>query len=406
MFSPWPDTCPAGLDLAPNRAYDDHWNVCSSTRDGSGAESTVRTILLLGTKKGVFLAERDGRRADWTMRGPLTSGTWSMYSTGFGQSLDVDRPTIYAGGASNWYGPAVWKSQDWGQTWTHSSEGLTYGDEGPEISQIWCVTAAHGFLYCGVEPAGLFRSADGGASWEHVAALREHPSCSAWRPTNGGLCLHAIVSHPADPQQMWVAISSGGVFYTADGGHSWERQAAVAQTGGAPSPDTHELHPCAHALSMTLLADGARDTPRLYQQSHDGVYRSDDGGQTWKDVSGGLPSRFGFALAVHPRDPQTLYVVPLENDGSGSRHMPEDNPAVWRSRDAGAHWQALSNGFPKGRASISVLRGALALDSLDPAGVYLGTTTGQVYWSVDEGETWQSLPARLPPIYSVAALAI
>lgn len=345
-----------------------------------------------------------------------------MYHVGF----DAGSPgseAMYAGGASNWYGPAIWQSHDRGQTWTHSSEGLTYGDDGPEITQVWCVTPAQGALYAGVEPAGLFKSGDGGASWQHVAGLRRHPSLSEWQETTGGLCLHAVVPHPDDPQQLWVAISSGGVFHTGDGGESWERCATpiepVDLLAGAAQPgqdgrQLQPLHPCVHALALAPSVRAAESAAgrdegssvRLYQQNHHGVYRSDDGGQHWLDVSGGLPSRFGFPLAVHPRDPHTVYVVPLESDEPGRRHVPGGNMAVWRSRDAGAHWQSLANGLPQERTAMSVLRGALAVDPLDPAGVYLGTTTGQVFWSADEGETWRMVPARLPPIYSLAAMPV
>ncbi|HEX2184242.1 MAG TPA: exo-alpha-sialidase [Chloroflexota bacterium] len=413
--------------------------------------------MLLGTKKGVFLAESDARREGWEVCGPLTSGTWAMYHVGFhagsgergagaaAGSGTGSGATMYAGGASNWYGPAVWRSRDLGHSWSHSSEGLTYGDDGPEITQVWCVAGAHGALYAGVEPAGLFRSDDGGATWKHVAGLQEHPSRPAWRAASGGLCLHAIVPHPSDPQQLWVGISSGGVFRTRDGGRTWDRCATVATpappvvapavtgsvSGEAPAREARQgrpgtppaaLHPCVHALALaprhpaggpvagrgasTTDAGDAGDGVRLYQQNHRGVYRSDDGGGTWVDVSQGLPSRYGFPLAVHPRDPETLYCVPLESDEPGRRRVPGGTMAVWRSRDGGGHWRPLTAGLPAERTSISVLRGALALDSLDPAGVYVGTATGQVYWSADEGDTWRVLPARLPPIYSVAAMPV
>jgi photosystem II stability/assembly factor-like uncharacterized protein len=388
--------------------------------------------LLLGTKKGVFLAESDEGRERWEVCGPLTSGTWAMYYVGFGARVlgggagsgGRSCETIYAGGASNWYGPAIWQSYDLGQTWTHSSEGLTFGDDHPEITQVWCVAEAHGALYAGVEPAGLFRSVDGGATWSHVAGLQAHPSRPDWQPTAGGLCLHAIVPHPSDPRQMWVGISSGGVFYTRDGGQTWDRRATVSSPAAGGENSAREvgewpalaqakaLHPCVHALALTPSVGSADSAGvhgrggslRLYQQNHRGVYRSDDGGRSWLDISEGLPSRFGFPLAAHPRDPETLYVVPLESDEPGRRHVPGGRMAVWRSRDGGATWQSLTNGLPEERTSISVLRGALAVDPLHPIGVYLGTTTGQVYWSTDEGETWRTLQARLPPIYSIAAM--
>ena len=400
----------------------------------------MRVLLLLGTKKGVFLAESDAGRERWELCGPLTSGTWAMYHVAFapgaeggGGSRRRRNVRLYAGGASNWYGPAVWWSDDLGQSWSHSSEGLTYGDDGPEITQVWCVVAAHGTLYAGVEPAGLFRSDDGGATWKHVTGLRRHPSQPEWRPAAGGLCLHAIVPHASDPLQLWAGISAGGVFYTRDGGETWTRCTAVVD-GRASAPAA--LHPCVHALALAPGGSSSRsgaaagDGParlyqpahtadrtgtvgaagdgaaRLYQQNHDGVYRSDDGGRSWCDVSEGLPSRYGFPLVVHPRDPQTLYVVPLESEVPGRRHVPGGALAVWRSRDGGAHWQRLAEGLPQERTSFSVLRGALAVDALEPAGIYLGTTTGQVYWSADEGERWRALPVRLPPIYSIAARAV
>ncbi len=384
----------------------------------------MRVLMLLGTKKGVFLAESDARRAAWEVCGPLTSGTWAMYHVGFapgtgggGGRSGRRHVRLYAGGASNWYGPAVWWSDDLGRSWHHSSEGLTYGDSGPEITQVWCVVAARGARYAGVEPAGLFRSDDGGATWKHVAGLRRHPSQSEWRPAAGGLCLHAIVPHPNDPQQLWAGISAGGVYHTRDGGETWVRCATVvAGSASAPSGERAPaaLHPCVHALALAApghaggpsAAGGGGSAVRLYQQSHDGVYRSDDGGRSWRDISEGLPSRYGFPLAAHPRDPDTLYVVPLESDAPGRRHVPGGAMAVWRSRDGGARWQQLAEGLPQEYTSFSVLRGALAVDTLEPAGIYLGTTTGQVYWSADEGETWRALPARLPPIYSIAALAI
>ena len=364
----------------------------------------MRVILALGTKKGLFLAESDEARREWEVCGPLTSGTWAFYGAAF--TREAGEPVLYGGGASNWYGPAVWRSADLGQTWTHSSDGLSYGtghgvgtgDDQPDVTQVWRVVAAHGALYAGVEPAGLFKSLDRGATWAEVAGLRAHPSRLDWRPSNGGLSLHAVTAHPTDPRQLWVGISAGGILCTADGGATWHRgpsgDTALESNGDAP----RRPHPCVHALALA-----AHDGPiRLYQQNHAGVFRSDDGGDSWQDVTPGLPSGFGFPLAVHPRDGDTVYVVPLESEAAERRHVPRGRMAIWRTRDAGATWAPLTHGLPQERAFFSVLRGALATDTLAPAGVYAGTTTGQLYWSADEGDTWRTVPARLPPIYAIA----
>ena len=354
-------------------------------------------MLLIGTKKGVFIgraaaAER-GPRA-WRFSGPHCSGTWSFYDV----TYDSSTGTIYGGGQSNWYGAAVWRSPDLGATWDHSSDGLAY-PEGPGIEQVWCVQPAadRGALYAGVDPAGLFRSEDGGKSWSEVGALRARRAHDGWRETNGGLPLHAILPRAQDggtEAQVAVAISAGGVYRGVpsgcgdgqSGGWSWERSAAAADT-------------CVHALVQD--AAGA-----LYQQTHAGVWRSDDDGASWSDVSEGLPSRFGFPLAAHPRDPGTVYAVPLQSGIEGGRYVSDDGMAVWRTRDAGATWHPLTSGLPHGRTFLTVLRGALAVDALQPAGVFAGTPTGQIFGSADEGESWFEVTRGLPPIYSVACAVV
>lgn len=357
-------------------------------------------VLLIGTKKGAFIGQTDGSRRRWRLTGPHISGTWAILDLAY----DRTSSTIYGGGASNWYGPAVWWTRDLGVTWNHSSEGLTYGDAGPAIEQVWRITPTEGAIYAGVEPAGLFRSRDGGRSWVHVLGLRDHPSVVEWRPTNGGLCLHSVWCHPRNARQMWAAVSSGGVFRTTDGGETWVRCALLAG-GGEP-------HPCVHALAFTPHGPKAGDCVdgvsggQLYQQNHDGVYRSDDGGGTWCDISAGLPSRFGFPLAVHPREPQTVYVVPLQGGAPSVRHVPDGHAAVWRTRDAGTHWERLTRGLPQGRTYLSVLRNALAVDPLAPAGVYFGTPTGHLFGSEDEGDSWFTIATALPPVYAVTCAVI
>jgi photosystem II stability/assembly factor-like uncharacterized protein len=352
-----------------------------------------RVLLLVGTKKGVFILESDEMRRDWSLRGPLCEG-WPMQDV----MLDPATDTMYAGGGSEWYGPAVWRSTDLGETWTHSSQGLTYGDDGPKLQTVWSVQPAHGALYAGVQPAGLFRSDDDGATWRHVEGLTQHPSRPSWQPGAGGLILHTIVPDRHDAARMWVAISAVGTFATEDGGDTWEarNRGVLADFMPDPYPETGQ---CVHKLAMAAAVDGSPD--RLYQQNHCGVYRSDDAGHSWERLDeNGLPSRFGFPLVVHPRDRDTFLVIPLNGDDRG-RYMPDGQGQVWRTRDGGSSWQRLSTGLPQEDAYLAVLREAMGIDRLDPAGVYFGTSTGQLWASSDEGDTWRSITTTLPPIWSV-----
>ena len=349
--------------------------------------------LLVGTKKGAFILEADAERRSWQLRGPFCE-TWPIHHLSRGSD-----GTLYAGGGSEWYGPAVWRSADDGASWAPSSEGLTYGDDAPKITTVWNVTPVNGTVYAGVEPAGLFRSDDGGATWRHVAGLREHPSCPEWQPGNGGLCLHSIVAHPTDEQRMWVGISAVGTFETIDGGRTWQTRNRGVRADFMPGPPP-EFGQCVHKLGLHSA------TPEtLYQQNHCGVYRSDDGGRQWTDITPGLPSQFGFPLAVHPHDPATIYVIPLNGDDRG-RHMIDGSAAVWRSRDRGESWQRLASGLPQQGAYLGVLREAMAVDTHEPAGVYFGTSTGQVFASADEGESWTLAADYLPPIWSLEAAIV
>jgi photosystem II stability/assembly factor-like uncharacterized protein len=354
----------------------------------------TRSVLLVGTPKGAFLFDGDGARRSWSLRGPLCEG-WPIHDI----SVDSVSGAILAAGGSPWYGPAVFRSDDLGSTWTHSSEGLTYGDDGPKITTIWNVTAAHGSIWAGVEPAGLFRSDDGGATWSHVSGLRDHPSRPGWQPGAGGLICHTIVPHPTVPERMWVAISAVGTFATEDGGTTWEaRNRGVAAVGGPdPQPETGQ---CVHKLVMA-----AGEPNRFYQQNHSGVYRSADAGRSWEDISAGLPSEFGFAMGAHPRDPATGWVIPMTHPEEG-RLAPDGALAAWRTRDRGDTWERQGKGLPQENAFVGVLREALAVDRLDPAGVFFGTSTGTLYGSTDEGQTWDVVAANLPPIWSVEALVL
>jgi hypothetical protein len=262
----------------------------------------TRSLLLVGTSKGAFILDGSADRSSWSMRGPLCEG-WPIHDL----QWDPTTKSIYAGGGSVWYGPAVFRSDDLGETWSHSSEGISYGDDGPKIPTVWNVTPAHGSIYAGVEPAGLFRSDDGGATWSHVAGLREHPSRPGWEPGAGGLICHTIVPHPTEAEKLWVAISAVGTFATEDGGTTWEARNRGVLACFAPDPHP-ETGQCVHKL---VMAAGQPD--RFYQQNHCGVFRSTDGTKSWEDVSKGLSSEFGFVFGAHPRDPDTGWVIPLSH---------------------------------------------------------------------------------------------
>jgi photosystem II stability/assembly factor-like uncharacterized protein len=360
-------------------------------------EATVgeRTVLLVGTRKGAFILESDAGRKKWSTRGPMCEG-WPIHA----MAIDPASRTILAAGGSGWYGPAVWRSEDLGETWTHSSAGLTYGDDGPKIETVWGVAQKNGTVYAGVEPAGLFRSDDGGATWSHVEGLTKHPTRPEWQPGGGGLCLHSIVPHPADDSRVWVAISSVGTFETRDGGKTWEtRNRGVRADFLPPEEQYPDFGQCVHKL---VLADGRE---RMYQQNHSGVFRSSDGGKQWEDITKGLPSNFGFPMGVHPRRPDTIWTIPMNGADQG-RFMPDAKAAVWRSDDAGKTWERCSQGLPQSNAYETVLRDSMAVEPNDPVGVYFGTTGGELYGSSDEGRTWREIAAHLPAIWSVEAAVV
>ncbi|MDB5400683.1 MAG: hypothetical protein QOD93_3947 [Acetobacteraceae bacterium] len=356
----------------------------------------TRVFILLGTKKGAFTLESDEARRSWALRGPFCE-TWPMNHV----IADPATATIYAGGGNEWFGPAVWKSADLGQTWTHSSDGLAYQAGEQAIKSVWSLGCRDGRVYAGVEPAGLFGSDDQGQSWTHVAGLRAHPTTPKWQPGGAGLILHSIVTHPRDPDQIWVGISAAGVFHTADGGQTWAPRNTGTRCDYLPEAERYpEFGQCVHCL---VMAPNQPDL--LYQQNHCGMYRSQDGGQNWQSIEAGLPSSFGFPAVPHPRDPSTLFLVPLNGDIAG-RYVPDGKAAVWRTRDGGARWQAMRDGLPQENAFFGVLRQAMAADRLDPAGVYAGTNTGTLFASADEGERWTTIAQHLPPILSVETLVV
>jgi photosystem II stability/assembly factor-like uncharacterized protein len=364
----------------------------------------TRVLLLVGTPKGAFILESDAERRSWTTRGPLCEG-WPIHDL----IVEPDTGAILAGGGSPWYGPAVWRSEDLGETWTHSSEGLAYpgdgvrgGDGQPaQIATVWSLaTTPDCGTLAGVEPAGLFRSDDRGATWSHVEGLSNHETRDTWGPGAGGLILHTIVPHPEDASRTWVGISAVGVFESQDGGATWEPRNRGVRADFDPNPDPITGQ-CVHKF-----APAAGEPETLYQQNHCGMYRSQDGGLTWQEVTkNGLPSQFGFPLVTHPRDPKTWWIIPLNGDDRG-RYVPDASAAVWKTTDRGDTWTRHGEGLPQDGAYLSVLREAMARDTLDPVGITFGTKTGQLWHSRDEGASWERITADLPEIWAVEAVVV
>jgi photosystem II stability/assembly factor-like uncharacterized protein len=360
------------------------------------AAMAKRVFVLVGTKKGAFILESDEDRREWQQKGPFCE-TWPINHV----VADRSTGTIHAAGGNAWFGPAVWSSPDLGETWTHSSDGMSYPEGETPVASAWSLAAGHGRLYAGVEPAGLFESADGGRTWSHVEGLRQHPSRPEWTPGGGGLILHHIVLHPDDPGQIWVGISAAGVFWSGDGGRTFEARNRGTRADFNPEDQRYpEWGQCVHSIVMAPGRPG-----RLYQQNHCGMYRSDDGGRNWECIEEGLPSTFGFPAAAHPRDPDQVFLLPLNGDIKG-RFVPDGKAAVWRSRDGGESWQDLRQGLPQENAYFGVLRQAMATDPLEPAGVYFGTNDGTLYASADEGGSFVAAATHLPLIASVETFVV
>jgi photosystem II stability/assembly factor-like uncharacterized protein len=355
-----------------------------------------RTVLLVGTRKGCFVLESDADRRDWKLRGPYCEG-WPVYHA----IHDPASGTIYAAAASEWHGATVWRSTDLGETWEQSSEGLAYADDGLKLSKVSGLTAAHGRVLAGAEAAGVFESRDGGASWSLLSTLDGLPGRDRWNdPANqppGHLGVPAMLAHPEEPSRFWAIVQGYGIFETTDDTASWTpRNRGLRADWPLENP---EVGYCVHKLVMSPV-----DHDRFYQQNHVGMHRSDDGGQSWVEITDGLPTEFGFAAAVHPHDRDTFYVIPL--DPGHGRCMPDGEAAVWRTRDAGSTWQRLDRGLPQRDAHLGVLREGLAIDGLDVPGLYFGTSTGQVFASPDEGESWSEIASYLPAISSVEVAVI
>ncbi len=376
--------------------------------------------LLVGTTKGAFVLDGDAGRDRWSVRGPYCDGWPVNHAIG-----DPGAGTMWAGGGGDWSGAGVWRSDDVGHTWSLAK--LTTGQMdawaaadpgfaaaigwsetpapfGDEFAQVWSLGRVGDRLYAGTKPASLLVSDDDGTTWSAVKGLTDHPSAAEWNPGAAGLVLHTIVGHPEDPDRMWVGISAAGVFATEDGGVTWQRRndlADPAAGGGRPHPAGAAGGHTGFCVHHVARATGEADL--LYQQNHHGVWRSEDGGRSWHDITAGLPSTFGFPIRVHPRDGQTIWTVPLNGDSVG-RYPPEAAAAVWRSRDGGRTWQDLRAGLPQESCFFTVLRQAMAGDRREPAGVYFGTNTGSVFASRDEGETWDEVARHLPTVLAVEVL--
>lgn len=360
--------------------------------------------VLVGTKKGAFVIESDGGRGKWKINGPYFAG-WEIYHL---KASPVNPDRIYASQTSGWFGQVIQRSDDGGKTWEAAGNKFVYeGDPGThqwydgsqrpwEFKRVWklepSLTDAE-TVYAGVEDAALFKSVDGGQNWQELAGLREVKG-HLWAPGAGGMCLHNIIQDPANPHRLYIAISAAGAFRTEDAGKTWKAINSGLQSGNELPDPTAEVGHCVHSIAMHPAYP-----ERLFMQKHWDVMRSDNSGDKWYEVSGNLPSDFGFAIAVHPREPETIYVVPIKSD---SEHYPPDGRLrVYRSRTGGNEWEALTDGLPQANCYVNVYRSAMAEDSLDPCGIYFGTTGGQLYYSPDAGDHWETIVHEFPAVLSV-----
>ncbi len=386
--------------------------------------------VLVGTRKGAFILESDGKREKWEVSGPHFAG-WEMYHLK-GSPADPNR--IYASQTSGWYGQILQRSDDGGKTWhqpgtppgeppapgppkaasnkfvydtsAESGKPLTThqfydGTQHPwEFKRVWHLEPSltdPDTVYAGVEDAAIFRSTDGGENWKELPGLRGHGTGPKWQPGAGGMCLHTIILDPSsrtpETQRMWIAISAAGAFRTDDGGKTWNPINRGLYSQYIPDPRAEVGH-CVHHVAMNPKRPGV-----LFMQKHWDVMRSDDAGDNWKEISGNLPTDFGFVIDVHAHEPETIYVVPIKSD---SEHfVPDGKLRVYRSRTGGNEWEALTKGLPQNNCYVNVLRDAMAVDSLDKCGIYFGTSGGQVYASADAGDSWNPIVRDLPGVLSI-----
>ncbi len=360
--------------------------------------------VLVGTKKGAFILTADGKRESWNVSGPHFPG-WEIYHMK-GSPLNPDR--IYASQTSGWFGQLVQRSDDGGKSWEPVGNKFAYdgvpgthqwydGTPHPwEFKRVWHLepsTTDAESVYAGIEDAALFQSKDGGKEWSELSGLRGHGSGPRWSPGAGGMCLHTILIDQNNPDRIYIAISAAGAFRTDDGGKTWKPINQGLRSEYIPDPNAEVGH-CVHHLAMHQSKPNT-----VFMQKHWDVMRTDNGGDTWHEVSGDLPTDFGFVIDVHAHQPETVYVVPIKSDAEHYVH--EGKLRVFRSKSGGNEWEPLTKGLPQKDCYVNVLRDAMAIDSLDPCGVYFGTSGGQVYGSNDEGDSWQPLVRDLPGVLSV-----
>ncbi len=385
-----------------------------------------RVRVLVGTRKGAFILESDGKREKWDVSGPHFAG-WEMYHLK-GSPADPNR--IYASQTSGWFGQIIQRSDDGGKTWHQpgtppgeppapgppkaASNRFVYdtsaetgkpltthqfydGTQHPwEFKRVWHLEPSltdPDMVYAGVEDAAIFCSTDGGENWKELPGLRGHGTGPKWQPGAGGMCLHTIILDPSNPQRIWIAISAAGAFRTDDGGKTWKLINRGLYSQYIPDPRAEVGH-CVHHVAMNPSRPGV-----LFMQKHWDVMRSDDAGDSWHEVSGNLPTDFGFVIDVHAHEPETIYVVPIKSDGE--HFVPDGKLRVYRSRTGGNEWEALTKGLPQSNCYVNVLRDAMAVDSLDKCGVYFGTNGGQVYASADAGDSWNPIVRDLPGVLSI-----
>ncbi|HEY0981437.1 WD40/YVTN/BNR-like repeat-containing protein [Schlesneria sp.] len=363
-----------------------------------------RVRVLVGTRKGAFILTADGKREQWDVAGPFFGG-WEIYHM---KGSPVDSNRIYASQSNSWFGQLIQRSSDGGQTWEPMDNKFIYdgvpgthqwydGTPHPwEFKRVWHLEPSltdPDMVYAGVEDAALFLTRDGGKSWGELAGLRGHGSGAHWAPGAGGMCLHSIVIDPMTSGRIFIAISAAGAFRTDDGGATWRPINRGLRSDFIPDPEAEVGH-CVHHLAMHPTRPEV-----LYMQKHWDIMRSDNAGDSWYEVSGNLPTDFGFVIDVHAHEPETIYVVPIKSD---QEHYPLDGKLrVYRSRTGGNEWEELSRGLPEKNCYVNVLRDAMAVDSLDSCGIYFGTTGGQVYVSADSGDSWMPIVRDLPPVVSI-----
>jgi len=384
--------------------------------------------VLVGTRKGAFLLSADGKREKWEVSGPHFAG-WEIYHVK-GSPADPNR--LYASQTSGWFGQVIQRSDDGGKTWfqpgtppgepTTGPGGMPKGESNKfvydtsaetgkpltthqfydgtqhpwEFKRVWHLEPSHSdpdTVFAGVEDAALFRSTDGGVSWHELAGLRGHGTGPQWQPGAGGMCLHTIIQDAKNPNRIYIAISAAGAFRTDDGGKTWRPINRGLKSQYIPDPEAEVGH-CVHHVAMHPSRPDV-----LFMQKHWDVMRSDNGGDSWREVSGDLPTDFGFVIDVHAHEPETIYVVPIKSDGE--HYVPEGKLRVFRSRTGGNEWEPLTKGLPQRDCYVNVLRDAMAVDSLHSCGVYFGTTGGQVYASPDAGDSWNPIVRDLPAVLSV-----